>query len=73
MPSSIVAILTELRKDFAVNFSPDTIYLQSDNPIVSMDTKMAELIGNFYRSAHLLAQGVIATLSTTTSPAPPRA
>jgi hypothetical protein len=36
-------------------------YLESDNPIVSMDTKKKELIGNFYRAGHLLTQGVIET------------
>ena len=36
-------------------------YLASDNPIVSMDTKKKELIGNFYRAGHLLTQGVIKT------------
>jgi hypothetical protein len=37
-------------------------YLETDNPIVSMDTKKKELIGNFYRAGHLLTQGVIETL-----------
>ena len=36
-------------------------YLGSDNPIVSMDTKKKELIGDFYRAGHLLTQGVIET------------
>jgi hypothetical protein len=36
-------------------------YLGSVNPIVSMDTKKKELIGNFYRAWHLLTQGVIET------------
>ena len=27
-------------------------YLGSDNPIVSMDTKKKELLGNFYRAGH---------------------
>lgn len=36
-------------------------YQESDNPIVSMDTKKKELIGNFYRAGHLLTQGVIET------------
>jgi hypothetical protein len=36
-------------------------FLESDNPIVSMDTKKKELIGNFYRAGHLLTQGVIGT------------
>ena len=36
-------------------------YMGSDNPIVSMDTKKKELIGNFYRAGHLLTQGVIRT------------
>src|SRR4051812_9720562 len=34
-------------------------YLGSDNPIVSMDTKKNELIGNFFRAGYLLPQGVI--------------
>ena len=33
----------------------------SDDPIVSMDTKKKELIGNFYRAGHLLTQEVIGT------------
>jgi hypothetical protein len=36
-------------------------YLGSDNPVVSMDTKKKELIGDFYRAGHLLTQGVIET------------
>jgi hypothetical protein len=36
-------------------------YLETDDPIVSMDTKKKELIGNFYRAGHLLTQGVIET------------
>jgi DDE family transposase len=36
-------------------------YLGSDDPIVSMDTKKKELIGNFYRAGHLLTRGVIET------------
>ncbi len=36
-------------------------YLDSDDPIVSMDTKKKELIGNFYRAGRLLTQGVIKT------------
>jgi len=36
-------------------------YLGSDDPIVSMDTKKKELIGNFYRARHLLTQRVIET------------
>jgi hypothetical protein len=36
-------------------------YLASDDPILSMDTKKKELIGNFYRAGHLLTQGVIGT------------
>src|SRR5436305_5671488 len=34
-------------------------YLASDDPIVSMDTKNTELIGNVYRAGHLLPQGVL--------------
>jgi hypothetical protein len=34
-------------------------YLGSDNPVVSMDTKKKELIGDFYRAGHLLTQGVV--------------
>ena len=37
-------------------------YLGTDDPIVSMDTKKKELIGNFYRAGNLLTQGVIETL-----------
>ncbi len=37
-------------------------YQESDNPILSMDTKKKELIGNFYRAGHLLTQRVIETL-----------
>ena len=36
-------------------------YLQSGNPVISMDTKKKEFIGNLYR-AGLLTQGVIQTL-----------
>ncbi len=36
-------------------------YLASDNPILSVDTKKKELIGNFYRPGHLLTQGIIKT------------
>jgi hypothetical protein len=36
-------------------------YLGTDDPIVSMDTKKKELIGDFYRAGHLLTQGVIET------------
>jgi hypothetical protein len=36
-------------------------YLGSDNPVVSMDTKKKELIGDFYRAGHLLTQGVVET------------
>src|SRR3954465_12225976 len=36
-------------------------YLGTDDPILSMDTKKKELIGNFYRAGHLLTQGVIET------------
>src|SRR3954447_14192031 len=31
-------------------------YLASDDPIVSMDTKKKELVGNFYRAGDLLTQ-----------------
>jgi Rhodopirellula transposase DDE domain len=37
-------------------------YLGSDNPVLSMDTKKKELIGNFYRAGRLLTQGVLETL-----------
>ena len=47
-------------------------YLGSSDPIVSMDTKKKELIGNFHRAGHLLTQGS-SRRSTTTSPASPRA
>jgi hypothetical protein len=36
-------------------------YLGSDDPIVSMDTKKKELIGNFYRAGRLRARGAIKT------------
>jgi hypothetical protein len=36
-------------------------YLSSDDPILSMDTKKKELIGNFYRAGRILTQGVIET------------
>jgi hypothetical protein len=36
-------------------------YRESDDPILSMDTKKKELIGNFYRAGHLLTQGVLKT------------
>jgi len=36
-------------------------YLDSENPVVSMDTKKKELIGNFYRAGHLRTQGIIKT------------
>ena len=45
-------------------------YMGSDNPIVSMDTKKKELIGNFYRAGHLRPRGSSGR-STTTSPASP--
>ena len=37
-------------------------YLDSDNPIVSMDTKKKEHLGNFYRDGRLYATDVIETL-----------
>jgi hypothetical protein len=37
------------------------VYMASDDPIVSMDTKKKELIGNFYRAGHLLTQGILKT------------
>jgi hypothetical protein len=37
-------------------------YLGSDNPVLSMDTKKKELIGNFCRAGRLLTQGVLETL-----------
>lgn len=36
-------------------------YLETDDPIVSMDTKKKELIGNFYREGRLLTQEVVET------------
>jgi hypothetical protein len=36
-------------------------YLSSDDPILSMDTKKKELVGNFYRARRLLTRGVIET------------
>ena len=37
-------------------------YLDSDNPIISMDTKKKEHLGNFYRDGRLYATDVIETL-----------
>ena len=34
-------------------------FLASGDPVLSMDTKKKELIGNFYRAGHLLTQGVL--------------
>ena len=36
-------------------------YLESANPILSMDTKKKELLGNFYRAGALYTQEVIAS------------
>ena len=36
-------------------------YLESENPILSIDTKKKELVGNFYREGHLYTQEVLAT------------
>ncbi len=36
-------------------------YLGSDGPILSMDTKKKELIGNSYRAGHLRTQGALGT------------
>ena len=36
--------------------------MESDNPIISMDTKKKELIGNFYRAGKLLTREEIQTL-----------
>ena len=36
-------------------------YLESDNPILSIDTKKKELVGNFYRDGHLDTREVLAT------------
>lgn len=36
-------------------------YLASENPIVSMDTKKKELVGNFYRPGQLYTQEVVKT------------
>jgi hypothetical protein len=36
-------------------------YLESDNPILSIDTKKKELVGNFYREGRLYTQEVLAT------------
>jgi hypothetical protein len=36
-------------------------YLESENPIVSMDTKKKELLGNFYRPGQLYTQAVVKT------------
>jgi hypothetical protein len=37
------------------------MYLESENPIVSMDTKKKELLGNFYRPGQLYTQEVVKT------------
>jgi Rhodopirellula transposase DDE domain len=37
-------------------------YLETEDPIISMDTKKKELLGNFYRDGHLYTQETIATL-----------
>jgi hypothetical protein len=37
-------------------------YLESEDPIISMDTKKKELLGNFYRDGHLYTQETIETL-----------
>ncbi len=37
-------------------------YLASGDPILSIDTKKKELIGNFYRAGRLLTRGVLKTL-----------
>ena len=36
-------------------------YLESENPILSIDTQKKELVGNFYREGHLYTQEVLAT------------
>ena len=36
-------------------------YLESDNPILSIDTKKKELVGNFYRDGHLDTREFLAT------------
>lgn len=36
-------------------------YLETDNPILSIDTKKKELVGNFYREGHLYTQETIET------------
>ena len=37
------------------------VYLESDNPILSIDTKKKELVGNFYREGRLYTQEMIET------------
>ena len=37
-------------------------YQESDDPVVSIDTKKKELIGDFYRAGHLLTQGTVRVL-----------
>ena len=46
-------------------------YLESDNPILSIDTKKKELVGNFYRDGRLDTRRS-SRPSIMTSPAPPR-
>ena len=36
-------------------------YLRTGNPVLSVDTKKKELLGNFYREGRLDTQGVVET------------
>ena len=48
-------------------------FLGTDNPILSIDTKKKELLGNFFRDGPSVHPADPSRLSTTTSPVPPRA
>jgi len=37
-------------------------YLQAGNPVISMDTKKKEMLGNFFRLGHLYTNGTLKTL-----------
>ena len=37
-------------------------YLQAGEPVISMDTKKKEMLGNFFRSGHLYTNGILQTL-----------
>ena len=37
-------------------------YLQAGEPVISMDTKKKEMLGNFFRLGHLYTNGILKTL-----------